>query len=145
MVDPFWGINLRWDKETVLNMLYESSINGNIENCVFSFYKVYFITDTKMNARIKATLNNPAFEKNEIKSLDYSLVAQFKNETTAKFNTFFFDYFMTQMSSAYGKKYLENIEGDTIFLTWNNEKGIVIKATIFRDINSYNVSVKLKN
>jgi len=98
-----------------------------------------------MDAKVKATLNNPTFIKNNIKSLDYTLIALFRDETTTKFNPHFFDYFIEQMTSAYGVIYQENTEGDKINLTWKKKNGISINATIFRDINSYNISVKLKN
>lgn len=145
LTDPFWDINLKWNKETVTNMLYNNSRNGDLVNCVFSFYKEFYVTSRKMNAKIKASLNYPTFERNNIKSLNYSLVVQFKNETISKFNPHFFDYFKKKMTSSYGNDYQEYTEGDKINLTWEIEKGKIIKATIFRDVNSYNISINLKN
>lgn len=145
LTDPFWNINLLWDKETVSNTLYTNSLNGNIENCVFSYYKEFYVKTKKMDAQIKASLNNPFFEKNNIKILDYSLIAQFKNEKTTSFNPYFYEYFINEMTNSYGNNYSTNKDGDTIFLMWNSKKQTTIKVTIFRDINSYNISIKMNS
>lgn len=145
LTDPFWDINLKWDRETLTNMLYDNSRKGNLVNCVFSFDKEFYITSQKIDARIKASLNYPSFERNDIKSLDYSLIVDFKNETITKFNPHFFDYFKKRMISCYGNNYEEYTEDNIINLTWKIENESTIKVTIFRDINCYNVSIDLKD
>jgi hypothetical protein len=145
LTDPFWDINLKWDSETTTNMLYDNSRKGKLINCVFSFDKEFYVKSQKMDARIKASLNYPTFERSNLKSLEYSLVVDFKNETITKFNPYFFAYFKKKMISCYGNNYEEYTEDNTINLTWKIENEKTIKAMIFRDINCYNVSINLKN
>ncbi len=144
LVDPFWEINLAWDKKTVTNMLYDNSKRGKIENCVFSFEKEFYVKTKDMDVRVKASLDYPDFRQDFLKLLNYSLIAECKNETIPQFNPVFFQYFKNKMISSFGNISKEYSNGDTINLGWEIENNKIIEATIIKDINNYTVTIILK-
>lgn len=141
IIDPFWNINLKWDKKILTEKLNEYSHKGQIENCVFSFEKTTYIKNNDFDARIWSSLNYPVFHNNELESLNYSLVVEFYHEEIQKFNTDFYRFFKLKMTKIYGNDFTENTKNDRIYLTWKIENNITVHATILKDINYYIIKI----
>ena len=137
IIDPFWEINLEWDKENVKTKLSDYSKSGKIKNCVFSFEKEFYVHNQEFDARITSSLDNPIFERNEIKKLNYSLIVNFKNEQISQFNHDFFKYFKEKMEVYYGPVNSEEIKEDQIILYWKLPDNKTLSTTIIKAINHY--------
>lgn len=144
IIDPFWEIDIDWDKSTMTDMLYKESKRGKIVNCVFSFEKEFYVKNKEMDARVKASLDYPCFEHNNLKMLKYSLFAEFRDEATPKFNPVFFNFFKDKMISHYGTLSNEIVSDETVNLSWDLEKSKVLEAVVFKEINHYLISVRQK-
>ncbi|MBN2610371.1 MAG: hypothetical protein JXB00_02340 [Bacteroidales bacterium] len=145
IIDPFWDININWDKSTVTSMLDTETKSGKHLNCVFSFEKEFYIKNKDMDARVKASLSYPVFKQDRLKRLQYSLIAEFKNETIPCFNPNFFEFFKTRMISGYGHPAEEILQEETIKLEWDLKNYITVETTVFKEINHYYISVAQKN
>lgn len=141
IIDPFWNINLKWDKKILTEKLNEYSHKGQIENCVFSFEKITYVKNDDFDARIRSSLNYPVFHNNELRSLNYSLVVDFFQEEIQKFNPSFYKFFKLKMTKIYGKDFTENTKDDRIYLTWKIENNITVHTTILMDINYYMIKI----
>ena len=141
IIDPFWDINLNWDKEIIIGRLTESSKFGKITNCVFSFEKVTYINNRDFNAKVTGSLNNPLFEKNALKKLSYSLIAEFKNEQVSQFNPGFYKFFKTKMETNYGGNYNETFKDDNIVLHWSLPDNKYVTVNVLKTINHYTIKI----
>ena len=143
ITDPFWGINLDWKKDKIVNELSEWSKSGEITNCVFSFEKTTYLKDTSFDARVTCSLNNPQFDKNILKKLSYSLSVNFKNESIAEFNTDFYEYFKKIMKGTYGNSFQESNNDDEIELKWNVNYNKQVNVNILKSLNHYSVVIQV--
>jgi len=142
-VDPFWKIDLEWDRTTMTEKLDEYSKQGEVVNCVFSFEKVAYVKNDNMDARITGSLAYPVFEKDHLKSINYSLIVEFKNDHSLTFNKDFFKFFKNMMTDNYGNHLDEVDENDRIVLNWNVENNKIVKTTILKEINHYIVNIDI--
>ncbi|MBN1188000.1 MAG: hypothetical protein JXB49_37340 [Bacteroidales bacterium] len=143
MTDPFWEINLSWEKDKILKELSEGSKSGEITNCVFSFEKTTYVKDTNFDAKITCSLNNPQFNKNILEKLSYSLTVSFKNEQITQFSPDFYEYFKNVMKSTYGDSLKENYNDDEIVLIWFLHGNKKVNVNILKPINYYSVVVNI--
>ena len=140
IVDPFWDIDFDTDISYINNFLYQESNRGNIVDCVFSFDKKTYIKKNDFDAKVNLSLDYPKTVNDQLR-IDYSLVAEFKNEEEQQFNQAFYKYFLNLMKSGYGNNFQKETDKNLIHLHWDDEYKISLKVTVIKDINRYMVSV----
>lgn len=141
LVDPFWEINLKSDISNINNFLYKKSHEGEIIDCVFSFDKKIYIKKEDFDARINTSIDLPKITNNQALKIDYTIIAEFKNEKTQSFNPAFFNHFLDQMKSSYGTEIQNKTDKNKIHLLWDVENKVRIEASVLKDINLYMISI----
>lgn len=143
--DPFWDLKLSWNEAAMYKVLNDYTKKGVLENCVFSYDKKFYVKGKNFDARISGSLDRPEFEKDNLKSLNYSLLVEFRNGKPGKFNNDFYTYFKDRMRTSYGVEQEVYNDAGRIQLRWEIGKSTFVHSTIITEINHYFVDINKVN
>jgi hypothetical protein len=132
--DPVWEVDLYGKKEEIMKQLLSGP---GVKNYLFSLKKSFHLDYSTGKAFMNSHMDQPGFEKGQLKQLRYTLSADTKDETPLEFSVPLYEFFKDKWTDAFSVPEEELHQPGYIILKWNLKDNMTLSITVNKQFNSY--------